>query len=1273
VNDKSHEASVVEELWELYDKLLTWRDLGSRQNLLARVRTALSEHQIPDHQAAVVLKVLINEAVSLAANNAEKKGDGLSKSYARECDAARRLIGVVEKPGSTKEIRRKNAAVAVAPDSDSTIRRRCTDRTYFKSLLSVIDQVCNDLTARRSFIRKAGLKRVADPKVNATLQESSGAAMDQYSDEHSHITELLELSAVLRRKLDPQKVTRALIRTGLVDDVLAAAGIISATPDSPPRILAIRGDAGSGKTVITGQVYDALVNDAEAAVLVIPCEMLLETPRTVDDFDTVFGQLIKAETGLVLASRSLVSVQSQPVVVLFDTIDYLLNTASRAGFIALLEHLHDVGATVVFSCRRHDYNLIFQPEGMRFGKLSLHVLPPVDVRPLVDDEVVEITKSYLEYRDLPLPISADQFAGDVLNLAADHLPLKTIITNPLLLIMVCETFAHTGIVPKDLTTTQLCKAYREQKINKSRKYPGDADFEAKKLRLWQKIAGEMWRLSEEHIALSVPEIGIIEDVQLREAYQDLRSEDVLIAGLDSLRVRFHHQVLAEYSIAMYLRDSAPAELESLLNSLRIEPNRRWFGWQIVRHLMAAAEDKSEAERLLGKLDLSQAPAFRAAAFGLAEQWHEGLLEHLADSDVFLDDLLEALLCVVDKAIGEAFNTLAKVMKKGESSQINAAAVAAGFLVVRAPAHLQDHLVPVLETIRALQTGELKAPGVIQGYPDWILKSLLDPVLTRQIILGKVVLATLRELVTHASPIGIRSVIRAHLIPGVPKHEQRDLLTKVLSHKQANKTDQEGLDLIALVVDWRMASPDAQIQGDDPVIFLVDGEKNSEVLRAKAVARAINERTELRTVVVRNFLDTANSGASYRLLRCLQESVKYGGAGWLSDVLVTLAVPDSATSIGQVCALMKMFAEEGPELRYSLAGWFAPYVTVDRWKTVDAYAGLVYDDSIRFQLVLDYLVALDDGQQKQVIDNLAHKVGSTQVDRLNQTIAELRVEASPSVSVRQVRLAANAAETDNNARHELLDLVDARSSKVSLQALHHIQKAAYSGHEWLSPEMLNRFSDHRYTSSRVGALKALIIMVRNQGKSDSPAVRMWLSTANMRLINNTITLAERLALLELSHAYIRNGIGKSTDTLAEIIFFVKDTVSAISTTEVRYGRALLALVKTGAMHPDREFGELITGHGLTALEKIDISFVKDGRSFMQEMLVKMLDYEYLRLDALLNRAQNWTAANLTVLVDVVISRDAARENSLLLDEILTWDIDASVHQAVWKHRLQDSQK
>lgn len=1118
----------------------------------------------------------------------------------------------------------------------------------------------------------------------STTVTSIGSATDQQEDRKPpdaiDPNDLLGESLKLRRKLDPHKVAQALPRIQVIENILAAAGIPT-KPDALPSVVAICGDAGAGKTVVTGQVYDALANNTEANVLVVPCEMVLTSPQHVDEFDSEFGHLVGTRIGLVSAVRLLAEGKASPVVVLLDTLDYLLNTTTRPSLVQLFTYLHEAGATVIFSCRWHDYKVMLRPEDVRFGPLAPYTRPPIDLPPLSDPEVVEITKNYLKYHGIRPPTGSDQFAADMLKLAADRIPLKNIITNPLLLIMLCDTFAARGTIPSDLTTTRLCTNYREEKISRSRKYPANTVIAHTKLKLWQEVASEMWRLSDKHIALDVPRTALPHDSHSIDAYEDLCSEGVLVlrTGLNSLRVGFIHQVVAEYSIAMYLRDHARNELDELLASLAREPTVRWYGWQIVRHLMAVA-DHREAEQLLDKLDLSQAPAFRSAVFGLVERWREGLLSRLASYEIFTDDLLEALTFVSDDGLPEALDILANIMRRKRPNEVSGAAAKAGLLFVRSPDLLQLQLTKLLQVLLGIQRGEWGPQKENPSYIDELLGSLLRPMVENSIKLPESVLVSARELVHGATPIGVRYVIRIHLAHDAPIEGKYDLLRKLLSHPKGNDVGEEALDLISSVVEWRLhqrvEDPDNRdslaFDNCDPLAFLRGGGKISRRLRATAVARAANEHPQLREAIVESFLETADKEMSDRLLICLQEAGRRGGGDWIATVLITRRQPSTSAGIGRICGLLKTLAMTDNRTRYTLADWLAPLVTAESYGTVDAYLRLVFDDPARLECGIQHLAALPNRRQEAVVANFARELKLAEWHSIDVILAHLEETSAAQAALLRARLAGRSANTREEARQVLLDLVENPSSRAALQALHYLQLAAKEGQEWLVPDRLTRFAEHSRRSTRLGALKVLSRLVRNHsGESDDAVVR-WLRAARTRkILKEKESVEETIALLELSHSYLRDGVGTARDALVAIGQLVDDVTELA--TETAFARPLLALLKTAVTHPNSKFRTRAVAWCLKTLDSLDLARAGDGLSFAQETLGKAVEQNNLKLEDLLKRSKKWPTVNLITVVRVIVSHDELHARSPLLEDILGWQVDDKVHQEIWRHRLRGSQE
>jgi hypothetical protein len=1274
VTDPDQEA-VVSELRGLYEESRAgqgWERLAGCEKLRARVVAHLPGYNFPSEpaQIALVLKTLIDEAVS---HDVMLHEAGLvTPTRLRNCRMAVPLIGAVKNPGENYVARQRQAATA-AFTSLSTVRRYGHDSdTCYRDLVSAIDSVIKNAKPRELFARRSGLTKPAES--HASAAPPTAEPIVEYESKQS-IADVLTISASLRRSLDPQKVAQALVRSSIIGRVLEAVDV-RGTPASNTRVLTLRGDAGIGKTVVAGQIYDALIDSSSAAVLVVPCEMVLSAPSDVDELDSEFGQIVGRRAGIVSIVRTLAEELSNPIVVLFDTVDYLLTSARRASFIELFLRLREAGATVIFTCRDHDYNVVFGANKARLGRLTLYTADPVDLKSLDDSEVVEIAISYLDYRQIRPAMGAEQFARRVLDLAANNVSLRTIATNPLLLVMLCDTFAEGFAekhhIPPDLTTTSLCREYCNQKTKHSRQRQGDAVFAARKLKLWYKISAEMWRRSDDHITLSVPEILLIEDEELVDAYQEFRSEGFLVPEVGEVRVRFHHQVIAEYSIAVYLRDVEPGELNRLLDELRREPAKKPYGWQIVRHLLADSQSADESTRLLDKLDLSQAPAFRSAAFGIAEAWHEGLLERLPRSKEYIDQLLEALLNIQADGIGEAITVLVDVMKTSQSQQITSAAGIVGLLAVRDSERLHDNLLSALEVIREFQDGEREAPGVKRGYMGWTLNSLLQPIIDRQVALDDSVLKALRRsILPGTSPIGVRAIIRAYLVDGVAKGHRRALLAYVLAHPRANETSEEGVELVTSTVKWRLNSSSQARDQIDAVEFLRAGEETSEVLRARAVARAMAEQPALRTVVLKSFIDSPDDKTTYRLLRCLREVTKAGGDGWLSAMLTSENLSDNSITVAQVSSLLKAFADSAGSIRYMLADWFEPHLTADNWKTIDGYASLVLDDRGRLSIMLNELVKVDAREQGRVISNVTDKIGQADLHEFERLVDEWQIESSePDVGILRARMAGRAARRSEHARQKLIDLAGSPSSRVAKQALLHLKNAARSDEAWLSPSMLMPFSAHEGRLTRLGALEALVIKAKEHRKFDDLVIERWIEAANERNKLTRDSNQEHIELLKLCHAYVRDGRGRVTNTLRQILIYLRDVIDGITESSVPYARTLFGLLKTAVMHPDRDFSQKMSNYALVLLEKIDIAAVKDGPRWSREMLFTMVDQGYLQLDRLISSARSWYASSLIAAIDIVVGRDPARERSTLLDEVLAWeDADPAVHQAIWNYRLE----
>ncbi|MGH8389098.1 MAG: hypothetical protein ACRESJ_27060 [Pseudomonas sp.] len=1079
----------------------------------------------------------------------------------------------------------------------------------------------------------------------------------------------LAVSSRLRQDyLVAYKVAQSLPRMDIVNKILKIANI-KLKNDALPSLLPIRGSAGAGKTVIAGQVYDALI-DARNAVVVIPCGLLRESSSNVDELDFQFGRLLCVDVGLVSVIQSIVEDESRPVVVLFDTIDLQLGPGTWGPIVDLFERLLDAGANVIFTCRHREYAVFLAPDH-HLAPVKSFVREPFDIPGLSNGEIIEITKSYLAYRGINPTVGVDRFAEAIVERAARREQLQEVISNPLLLTMVCDTFADEGVVPPDLTRTRLWIAYYEKKIFGTRKHLANTSVARRKLNQWMDIARKIWELSDEHIALSVPLVDLPDDLDSLAAFEDLCSEGVLILDKSiGSRVAFNHQEMAEFSMGVYLRDRAQPELTQLLVSLKREPAVRWDRWRIIQHVIAIA-DAAEAKQLFDQLDLSQEPAFYAAAYGLVENFRPGLVRGLTKRRKFRRILLDALLLMPDDGLAEALDILARVVCARDHKSAHNATIKAGTLIIRDPDKHHTELVKLLQAVYKQQFSGMPALEA-----DQLLGNLLRHVIDRQVNLSASVLAATRRLVPRATPMGVRFIIRVHMVSGVPLSERRQLLRNVLSHKAANNIGQEALALISSVTEWTVRpQTDGVDKNDlaecDPLVFLNDGGSNSNRLRAHAVARAANEQDELRKTLVTSFMENDDPNIVERLLICLQQAVKEGGSRWVAILIQDQDVPSTSAGLGRVSGLLKTLTVADSELRYKLAGWFSLHVSAESSWTVDAYLKLVYDNPERLELAISYLLALTRQEQERALGNLANGPDPVRWQTVEAILTRLAAppdEANDAMNFLRARLAGRAVSVNEKARTVLLDLAGDPSRKVSLQAFKYLRQAAEARQGWLLPKLLARFSGQSHTHARLGALKVLARLTRDRPNEAGETIATWLIVAGTRRATTGLEGAEEIAtLLAISHSYLRDGVGREPAVLTTIERLVDDVLDAIPNDPL-VGREFMALIKTTFMHPNEQLKRRASAWCLDALDRLELPESSDGVSFAEETLGRLIKEGYLDLGNLVTRAQNWPTNILLVVVKLILRYDRRETKSPFLTEILEWPISDEVRKFIWDHRL-----
>jgi hypothetical protein len=1085
---------------------------------------------------------------------------------------------------------------------------------------------------------------VAEPPL---LAEHAGEPDTDRRQPVAELDGITARSAFLRRTLHVHKVHQEVRRT-LVDEV-----VVPALVSEVPGVVVVRGEAGAGKSTIAGQVYDAMVEHGDVTSLVVPCQHIDELPTSVDGFDQVVGELIDAAGPMTAVVQRMVASGRRPVVI-FDTVDNLLEQRTGRIVVDLLARLIRAGASVMLTTRPFHFHAWIKPNEARLGGA---LRTPVSV-PLLDrEEVLALVSGYLRLHPSAHIADADTFGAHIWGLSADRPAMQLIVRNPYFLLMLCETFTPEGVVPPEMTTSRLCDQYVQVRVYGSRRYPEGHEVLEGKRRLWQLVAGELWRRSGDRLALAVPQSWLDKHADDKDALQDLLSEEVLVRSpTDSTSVQFNHQFLAEFSIAIQLRDHGVKALHALLDGMRDAPGARWFAWPVVRHVLARAHTTVDLDATLDRMDLAENYAYQVAAQGLVEQSFPGYLAKLADHEQNYASLfaLQVLHFVDDDKVGEALDLLAEVMGRGDDECASQASTVAGRLAARSAEVAVGNVAAIgglLDAMLLVRKRRAAADLSETSFPDQLLQNVIGPLTNRSVVLPKGLLAQARSLAVGGTPVGMRGVIGLHLVPGVAMRERRMLLAALLDYRFANKVGERGISLVLRTVEWDLrpsGAPEAAGHGVRPANFLHGGSEAGRQLRAAALAVAAREDPRLRPAVVEAFVTASDSDGSNRALICVQEVVKGGGHAWLLAELAKRPRENLAGIAYRLGGLAKSVALHVSErqARHAWADWLAPLVTGASYGNIEGYLLLGWDDDEHRRRGEKAFALLPREERESVIANFAAKPAPGK-DAVVRELLRLLPEAPPLLRVRVM---------DISGDHEpegLVDMVASPARRVSAQAMARLEQAARAGRPWVRPELLDRYATSDDPGVRVGLLKVVVLLIRGDvGEADSVVAR-WVSAAADRPLNGRqSSLEEHVQLILLCHSYLRDGRGGAPTTLDAVIRYVDRLVTSAVPQET--GRELVALVKTAASRADEPMRMAAARWITELLDRIDIGDVREGRPFAKETLGKLVECGHITLAGLTARVDSWPTRNVTLLVDLIASHDPAGNRSPLLDVL--WEAD-----------------
>lgn len=624
------------------------------------------------------------------------------------------------------------------------------------------------------------------------------------------LTAMRQQSCAAREALTPRILER-IPRTVVQEKYLPA--IDRGVSGGHQRVIAIVGPAGYGKSTLLGNLYDELVQANTPWVGLVLCSTLSLSTGFVSL--TSYGQvaatfavagagnyntalpsdyqaaLLEMGLGKSLCGRSqpITAIAQQMTtfgrgVLLIDTLDLVIQRDFVPAFGQMLRQLLDVGVTVVFTCRDHEYNDYLEPTHERLVGLS-QTVDRYTVPNFTTSEVRAAAEAFFRKAQPAALDRGQMFAEHILLLSADNRSLRDIIENPLLLALLCDLFAQDDNVPPDLTVSKLYKRYWEEKIAYSRLDQSCfVPLAIEKEHLCLTIARVLFKMSEARLCESLywDELDLQLTESITNAYNDLLSEGV-VDRLPSGKVHFFHQTLLEYAIAYWLtRHAAQPQRDQLLFTFQHpEASERKTYWlPILRQYLVILDREEEFESIVSQLNINDMGIFGTVALAAASRHQSAALLTLLPTALKLGEayqrrLRQALASASYQLIEDCWGILLSLLAQAEHTTAANTAQMLGVLFVRWWKRLKLRLP---ETLEAIANRNPDVNRQVHQHKDdrplllgWLLQPCL-PLLHEQP--EPELLTALRH---HSAILGYKTciaILQLHCLPSVSLASQQAL-------------------------------------------------------------------------------------------------------------------------------------------------------------------------------------------------------------------------------------------------------------------------------------------------------------------------------------------------------------------------------------------------------------------------------------------------------------------------------------------------------------------
>jgi hypothetical protein len=1053
-----------------------------------------------------------------------------------------------------------------------------------------------------------------------------------------------------RSGLDPYilpRISRSVVQGKYIPAILR--GI----EDGRERVVPIIGPAGYGKSTILGDIYDQLSELQAGWIALVRCNDLVidNANLSIEQFSTAIGE------GACGVSRSFTQVaedltaQKGRGVLLLDTVDIILNAQLVPVLRGALIQLLNSHTTVVFTCRDYEYAAFLEPTSDRLAGI-LESVDRYQVPAFAREEIINATLGFIQANpEINLRDQGQAFANSILDLSADNRSLREIVSNPLLLAMLCELFAAEGLVPQDLTVSKLYRRYWEEKIDKSRKFGPQSPETIRKRRLCLEVAKTTFDHSREHFQDSIYErdLDLAATPVVSGAYAELFSEGVLKTQPNG-KIGFFHQTFLEYTIARWLATaSGAASREQLLDTLRdagvTGVNAQW--WAVIRQLLTIV-DKAEFDRLVKLLDLSDLATFRTVAYATVSNADESQVRRLLARALELgsehQNILRDAIEVAPTSLAEpAWEVALALVAQAEWPIAVKAAQAAGQLVARHDV-LDQRIPEILAACQSrLQSIEF-GPDDRQTNAElvgWFLSAILAAADTR---LSTNLLSTLRDRYKSLSEGNQLMVIGLHLVPGVAREDQLSLLEQV-TKETAPLRFKEALTQLT----------ERLIVSNEPRVETIFGKSLVEALHAqlpdgweKIQARAVGRHLKENPIVLEAIINDLFQGHESRIgqnQKTLVEAAEHGASDEVVKILLRTSVKTmpAARAATLVSILQHLAPQISSRRQQDIVFWL---LQEQPDKALEALAFLRNDSPAVGELLLVLLprVSANDRARfsKRILRNSSDRVTAAIAGKLEQQLLSDLPNVETEIALAE--LYGVLAKSSEPAIEKLVGLSLKNSERVARAASRKLMDLAAS--QSISVVTILQLARSRIAGVRLNCLGAL----RNIAETRAELNAADLASAYAAFANERQEPVLQ-SLFQLSAIWVtanKQVPAVMISPFAELLSrLLEDEAAGAGTV-----RVLIKTVKVFAQTEDPATGKKVGELARTLLGSVNLEKIDDGESEMIDLLSAVARRDRSFLNLIVDDCADLPWRNARAVASSVKRVEGA--GSVLLDRLLTAD-------------------